>query len=219
MTGITVAADRLSVEMSREIAAAERAVFEGIDRTAKRIKTSWRQEVQQALGSRLGNAIRSRTYPERGGSMDAAALVYARPGKGKRGGAAQIILGHEEGSLIRSRDGFWLTIPTEEAGKGPRGKSMTPGEWEKRHGTRLQFVYRARGPSLLVAPVKMTKSGRLGKGRMTKTGAYASGTFTSVIFLMVPKVKLRKKLNLRQTAERLAAEAPLNIVRAWRRKD
>lgn len=219
MSGIKVSADRLSVEMARELAAAEDAVFDGIDRTAKRIKTAWRQEVQRSLGTRLGNAIRSRSYPERGGSLDAAALVYARPGKGKRGGAAQMILGHEEGSLIRSRDGFWLTIPTEEAGKGRRGKAMTPGEWEKRHGRRLQFVYRARGPSLLVAPVKLTRTGRLGKGRMTKAGAYASGTFSSVIFLMVPKVKLRKRLNLRQSAERLATEAPLAIVRAWRGRD
>lgn len=214
---LKVSADKLSVEMAAEIAAGERAVWRGIDKTATKIKASWRQDVKSRLGQRLANAIRSRTYPEKGASLDAASLIYARPGKGKRGGAAEIILGHEEGSLIRSSVGFWLTIPTEEAGKGRRGANMTVGEWERRHGTRLQFVYRARGPSLLVAPVKLTKSGRLGKGRMTKAGAYATGTFTSVIFLLVPQAKLRKKLNLRAAADRIAMELPQNIAREWQR--
>lgn len=208
---------RLSVEMAREVHDAEIAVKRGIDSAARKIKTTWRQEVQGALGTRLGNAIRSASYPEKGASLNAAALVYARPGKGGGGGAAEIILGHEQGSLIRSQSGFWLTIPTEEAGKGKRGAGMTPGEWERRHGTRLQFVYRARGPSFLVAPVKLTKSGRLGKGRMTKTGRYGKGTFTSVIFLMVPQVKLRKKLNLMAAADRLSADLPEAIVRGWRK--
>lgn len=218
MMDIQVKPDRLSVELAAELATAEVAVTNAIDRTANRVKIAWRNSVRQALGPRLANSIRSATYPQRGASLNAAALVYATPGKAEKGGAAAIILGHEEGAVIRSRNGFWLTIPTEEAGKGKRGARMTPLEWERRHGVRLQFVYRSRGPSLLVAPVKLTKSGRLGKARMTKKGLFGKGTMTSVIFLLVPQARLRKKLNLIGVADRLVNDLPEAIAREWRKK-
>ena len=54
------------------------------------------------------------------------------------------------GPLIRSKNGFWLAIPTQAAGKSTRGGRITPGEWERRTGLRLRFIYRRRGPSLLL---------------------------------------------------------------------
>ena len=47
-------------------------------------------------------------------------------------------------------NGFWLAIPLPAAGKSLRGGRITPGEWERRRGLRLRFVYRRMGPSLLV---------------------------------------------------------------------
>jgi aspartyl-tRNA(Asn)/glutamyl-tRNA(Gln) amidotransferase subunit A len=52
---------------------------------------------------------------------------------------------------LTKTDNFWLAIPTSAAGKSTRGGRITPGEWERRTGLRLRFVYRRRGPSLLVA--------------------------------------------------------------------
>jgi hypothetical protein len=102
----------------------------------------------------------------------------------------------------------------EEAGKARRGQKLTPGEWERRTGMRLQFVYRPRGPSFLVATGRLLNS-RLGKGRTTKTGAFGKGSVTSVIFLMVPQVRLRKRLDLMAAADRLANDLPQAIVRNW----
>jgi hypothetical protein len=56
-----------------------------------------------------------------------------------------IIGAHDTGPLIRSKDGFWLAIPTPAAGKSTRGgrrgsAPTTPGEWEHRIGLRLRFI-------------------------------------------------------------------------------
>ena len=215
---IEVATDtKLSEEMNDQVKLAELAVTRGIRATSNKIKTAWRDDVRRALGQRLSNAIRSNVYPESEPSLEAAGFVYARPGKRPDTGAARIIAAHETGSVIRSANGFWLAIPTEEAGKGRRGARMTPLEWERRTGNRLHLVYRSRGPSFLVGEVKMTKTGRLGRGRKTKKGAYASGTFTSVIFFLIPQAKLRKRLDLMNKADRLAQGLPEAIVRNWPR--
>ena len=54
--------------------------------------------------------------------------------------APEVVGAHDRGETIRSKGGFWLAIPLPAAGKGPRGKRMTPGLWEKLRGQRLRFV-------------------------------------------------------------------------------
>ena len=76
---------------------------------------------------------------------------------------------HDTGPLIRSRDRFWLAIPTPAAGKSARGGRITPGEWERRTGLRLRFIYRRRGPSLLVTEGRLNSKGRAVASR-AKTG-------------------------------------------------
>lgn len=208
---------RLSEEMAHQVALAEIAVTRGIRATSNKIKGAWRDDVRRALGQRLSNAIRANVYPESEPSLEAAGFVYARPGRNKQGGAAEIISGHETGTVIRSANGFWLAIPTEEAGRGPRGRRMTPLDWERRTGNRLHFVYRPTGPSFLVGEVKLTKTGRLGRTTRTKKGSYRAGTFTSVIFFLVPQARLRKRLDLMTKATSLSQGLPQAIVRNWPR--
>lgn len=93
--------------------------------------------------------------------------------------------------------GFWPAIPTPAAGKSTKGGRITPGEWERRTGLRLRFVYRRRGPSLLVAEGRLNSKGRAVASK-SKTGR---GVATEPIFLQVPQVKLRKRLNLAWNAE------------------
>ena len=128
------------------------------------------------------------------------------------------------GPLIRSKNGFWLAIPTPAAGKFTRGGSITPGEWERCTGLRLRFIYRRRGPSLLVAEGRLNTKGRA-FGRLTrphrghgpaspsrsKTGR---GVVTAPIFLLVPQVRLPKRLDLVRDAER-AVGVPGLIVANW----
>lgn len=194
----------LVVLMQAEIAAGEKAVTTAMREAGAGLKSTWRGQITGAgLGTRLGNSIRLATYPKDGESLNAAALVWSN---------APVIIGaHDAGPLIRSRDGFWLAIPTPAAGKSNRGGRITPGEWEQRTGLRLRFIYRRRGPSLLVAEGRLNSKGRAVASR-AKTDR---GLTTVPIFLLVPQVKLRKRLDLARDGDRAVDAVPNLIVARW----
>ena len=190
--------------MAAEVAAGERAVSAAMREAGTGLKTAWRAQITGAgLGQRLANSIRSQTYPKAGDSLNAAALVWSN--------APEIIGAHDTGPLIRSKNGFWLAIPTEAAGRGLRGRRITPAEWERRRGLRLQFVYRRTGPSLLVAEGRLNTKGQAVVSR-SKTGR---GVVTAPIFLLVPQVKLPKRLDLARDAGRAVDSVPGLIVAKW----
>ncbi|MDT8858281.1 DUF6441 family protein [Paracoccaceae bacterium Fryx2] len=194
----------LIAAMAAEIKAGEKAVSTAMREAGTGLKTAWRAQITGAgLGRRLANSIRSQTYPKSGDSLSAAALVWSQ--------APVILRAHDTGPLIRSKDGFWLAIPTAAAGKSARGGRITPGEWERRQGLKLRFVYRRRGPSLLVAEGRLNSRG-LGVASKSKTGRNVA---TMPIFLLVPQVKLTKRLDLARDAERAVDRVPGLIVANW----
>jgi hypothetical protein len=194
----------IATAMRAEVLAGEKAVTAAIKSASNDLKDRWRTQIRQAgLGTRLANTIRAQTYPKAGESLEAAALVWSN--------APQIISAHDTGKLIRSKSGFWLAIPTSAAGKGARGKAFTPGECEKRRGRRVRFVYRRSGPSLLVADGRLNSRG-LGVASRSKTGR---GQSTVPIFLLVPQVKLSKRLSLAQDQAIVLASVPRRIVGTW----
>jgi hypothetical protein len=191
--------------MAAEVAAGERAVTAAMREAGTGLKTAWRLQITGAgLGPRLANSIRNQNFPRSGESLDAAALVWSK---------APVIVGaHDTGPLIRSKDGFWLAIPTEAAGRGLRGGKITPGEWERRRGLRLRFVYRRRGPSLLVADRARINT----RGQAVASRAKTSrNRVTAPIFLLVRQVKLPKRLDLDRDAERALESVPGLIVANW----
>ena len=194
----------LGAMMAAEIAAGEKAVTEAVGDAGTSLKTSWRGQITGAgLGARLSRTIRSELYPKGQPSLNAAALIWSN---------APVIVGaHDTGPLIRSKDGFWLAIPTVAAGKSARGGRISPGEWERRRGLRLRFIYRRSGPSLLVAEGRLNTRG-LGVASRSKTGR---GLTTVPIFLLVRQVKLRKRLDLDRAAKAAQDGIPGAIVRNW----
>jgi len=194
----------LIAAMAAEIKAGEKAVSTAMREAGTGLKTAWRTQITSAgLGRRLANSIRSQTYPKSGDSLSAAALVWSQ--------APVIIRAHDTGPLIRSKNGFWLAIPTAAAGKSARGGRITPGEWERRQGLKLQFIYRRQGPSLLVAEGRLNTKGRAVASK-SKTGR---GVATVPIFLLVPQVKLAKRLDLARDAEWAHDSVPGLIVANW----
>lgn len=190
--------------MQAEITAGERAVSAAILEASSGLKSDWRREITGAgLGDRLARTIRSAQYPKGKASLNAAALVWSN--------APMIVGAHETGPLIRSKSGLWLAIPTAAAGKSARGGRITPREWERRRGLQLRFVYRSRGPSLLVAEGRLNSRG-LGVASRAKTGR---GMATVPIFLLVQQVKLRKRLDLERDAGRALDSVPGLIVASW----
>jgi hypothetical protein len=84
--------------------------------------------------------------------------------------------------------------------------------WERKTGLRLRFLYRRMGPSLLVAhSVRMNSRGQAAASR-AKNGR---GQVTVPILLLVPQVKLPKRLDLRRDAERAHELVPRLIVANW----
>jgi len=206
MKGIVTAIQGdLRKQMAAEIRGAEKAVTAAIRRAGGGLKADWRGQIMGAgLGQRLARTIRDRYYPKGGESVSAAAVVYSR--------ASKIVDAHDRGAIIKSRHGFWLAIPTDPAGKGLSGGRVTPGEWERRTGIRLRFVYRRGQPALLVADrARVTKRGRAVASR-SKTGR---GAVSAIIFFLVPMVRLKKRLDLARAVAEWESKLPSLIVQNW----
>lgn len=211
-------ADDIGAVLKGAVTDVERAVTSAMDDVTVGLKAELREQVTRSgLGARLANTWRGKRYPVSGLSADAAAFVWSK--------APFIIDAFERGVTIRSQRGFWLAIPTPAAGAtglDPSGtrKRVTPGGWERRTGMRLRFVYRRGAPSLLVADdARLSKSG-LARSRVRKTkdgGSFVpiAGRQTIVVFILVPQVTLRKRLDVEGAGDRWADQVPGLIAQHW----
>ena len=197
--------------LADELAQAEAAITSGVGDAAEGLKAELRQQISAAgLGTRLANSWRSQVYPKGATSLRAAGVVYSN--------APDVVGAFDEGAVIRSANGFWLAIPTPTAGTGARGKRMNPALWEQMHGVPLRFVFRRAGPSLLVADNMRERQGK--RGGFAKGSAAAQrtghGMASVVIFLLVPQVSLKKRLDIAAAAEKWADAVPELVIRNWR---
>ncbi|MDX9862649.1 MAG: DUF6441 family protein [Rhodospirillales bacterium] len=198
--------------LADELKAGEEAVTAGIREATNGLKLELRQQIVGAgLGRRLANTWRSEVYPKGQNSISAAGLVFSK--------APNIVRAYADGALIRSKHGLFLAIPTPAAGRyGDGRKKITPGGWERAHGQRLRFVYRRRGPSLLVAENLRALTGK--RGGFGKASASAlrtgRGLATVPMFILVPQVTIRKRLDVAGTAAKWHAALPGLVVRNWR---
>jgi hypothetical protein len=196
--------------LAAESKAAERAVSAGVRAASEGLKAELRSQVTGAgLGERLARTWRSDVYPRGQASTSAAALVWSK--------APKILRAFDDGMVIRSSRGFFLAIPTPEAGRGLRGGRITPGEWERRTGQRLRFVYRRGVPSLLVADGMRARTGRRGGFGRAGAGALRSGRglVTVPIFILLPQVSLRKRLDVDAAGKRWQARLPELVLAHW----
>jgi len=199
--------------MRAEMRAIDRAITAGIKEAGGGLKADLRKQVISAgLGGRLARTWRDRTYPNKG--HDAASLVWSK--------APQIIRTFDEGAVIKSRSGLArgasfasrLAIPTPAAPKrGVGGKRIDPSNFPEHRYGPLRFVYRRGRPSLLVVDgVRINRSGRVGRrakgGAYTKTGRMKAGMATVVMFIMVPQVRLKKRLDVRREVRRWQRRLP-----------
>ena len=200
--------------MKAEIRDAERAVTAGIREATDGLKTELRGQITGAgLGNRLANTWRGEVYPRGQPSIGAAGYVWSK--------APGIVRLYAEGAVIRSKQGLFLAIPTAAAGKfGDNRKKITPGAWERIHGMRLRFVYRRGAPSLLVADnARLTRRGRAAANigrRQEATFTRLSGRTTVPLFILVPQVTVRKRLDIDGAARKWIRALPQLVLRQWR---
>ena len=132
--------------------------------------------------------------------------------------AAQIIRAFDEGAVIRSRRGRFLAIPTESAPrKATDGKPISPRTFPEHRFGPLRFVPRQSGPSLLVVDgLRASFSRQTGELRgfrraTDRARRGGQGLTTVVMFLLVPQVKLPKRLDVARAAERWSTQLPALI--------
>ena len=195
----------LKLDMETEVKIGQAAALGAVAAVGVAIKMDWRDQISRAgLGKRLGNSVRSDAYPKGLGSLNAASLIWSN--------AKKIVGAFETGVDIRAKNGNWLAIPLPAAGKASGGSRITPLEWERRRGIRLRFVYRPNGKALLVADGRQNSRG-LGVQSRSKTGR---GGATVPIFILVPRVRLQKRLGLLSGADRIANSMGARLVSGWR---
>ena len=206
---VATLARSLQADMQAELRDIERAVTTGTRDAGRGLKTELRRQVASAgLGQRLANSWRDKHYPNQ--KLDAASLVYTK--------APQIIRAFDEGAVIRSRRGRFLAIPTENAPrKGTDGRRISPSTFPEHRFGPLRFVprsERAVAPGRRwVARLVQRQTGELRGFRRATDRARRSGQglTTVVMFLLVPQVKLRKRLDVARAAEHWSAQLPALI--------
>ena len=208
-------AGSLKADMRAELRRIERAAADGVEAAGDGLKGSLRKQVVAAgLGARLSRTWRGRVYKNKG--HDAASFVWSK--------AAQIVRAFDEGVVIKGKGGNWLAIPTPAAPKrGVGGKRITPATFPTgRHGP-LRMVRRSGRSALLVVDGARVsaRTGRVGRqakgGGRNKSGSFKQGIATVVMFVLVPRVKLRKRLNVASAAESWSRRLPGLIGRKVRR--
>jgi hypothetical protein len=184
----------------------EEALAAGLTRAAGRLTAGLKADLRAdvvagGLGARLSRTWQGKTFPQSRDSLEPSSFLWSK--------APMLIDVFDRGAIIRSKDGWFLAIPTALAGPrgiGRDGKAarITPGGWERRAGLRLRFVYRRGRPSLLVADGTRVD----GKGRAASAKRAGTPKATSVIFILVPQAKLRKRLDIDGTVADWADRAP-----------
>ncbi len=224
----SISADGLAAEIEKELA---RDITASIREGTDLLKGRLRADTQSAFkGNRLSKAWRGNVYPKGQDSVDAAGFVAVR----KK--AAEIIETAIEATVIRAKGGRWLAIPTEAAGKfglkrGANGmgatvnkrgarERITPGGFERRTGMKLRFVDE-RGKkggrrAFLVADQAMLGAGRVAKPYQSRgrgSRLYGPAGQTIVVFILVPQITTRKRLDLDAIASEVGARTAGLIVR------
>lgn len=177
--------------MEGQKVAAEAAVTAGVAKITTSIKDDLRSQVVNAgLGNKLAKSWQAKFYPKGQKSIAAAGWVFSK--------APKIVRAFNEGALIKSKDGFFLAIPTEAAPKrGIGGKRISPSTFPEHTLGKLRFVYRSGKISLLVVDNLRAGTGKRGGFRRASDSALKSGRglATVVMFLLIPQAKLTKRLD------------------------
>jgi hypothetical protein len=182
------------------------AITDAVKSSTALVKNNWRAQIRGAgLSSRLGNTVRSKTYPATGSSLHPAGEVFASKG------TPQFILAElEQGAVINVARGRFLAIPTQNVPRGPRGTRLTPHTLEAITGYHLRYAQNKRGTKMLVADTVASKSKRGGIRPASRTRRGRTVT-TLVFYILVPQVTIKKRLNLISEANRIGGELAQQI--------
>jgi len=167
-----------------------------VSTTAKKLERRLESATQAAVPGKLWRAWQSSAFPRSGPARNPTATVWLKGrADGRTGGAVSF---WTQPGAIRGKRGQYLAVPLPSAGSRGRSRDLTPGEWERRTGQKLRFVYRAGNYSLLVATGGTTnaRTGTFrpltsGRQRAGRGGANPLQTSVVPIFVLIPVVRFR----------------------------
>jgi hypothetical protein len=222
----------LSTILQEEVRAGEIAVTRAIKAETERLKTELRQQVTAAFGERsrgIANAWRSRVFPQTGESLRAAGIVWTK--------VPNIVDAFERGVTIRARNGKYLAIPTgfnRQGGRRGARPRVTPQQMVDskqafvrpfKNGRGLVWclpvrqgerVGRRRAP-LIAGGIAAVATGRRKGAAAWQQSLLAQGFVP--MFLLLPEVRLNKRLDVRKAANEALARLPSTITREWRTEE
>jgi hypothetical protein len=184
---LAAAADEMIRDVLRELRGAVAEETRGLEKDLEGI-------TRMAVPGRLWRAWTSETFPTGGRlSREPSGEVYVKGGDRSQGA----MVFQTESGRITAKDGQWLAIPTKAAGSRGRGRKLSPGDWERATGQRLEFVYTKRHFALLVANgVTNARTGayRRATTRRAKGDARRGKVREAkpiVIFVLIPMVNFK----------------------------
>jgi hypothetical protein len=186
-------------------------------RLRKGIETAGRQTLLDPLRDDTRAAFRSRklpttwrikVYPEDAtrASLSPAAFIYSL--------APEIITTFEEGATIVPAGGRrFLWVPTENAPVGPGGKRIRPPEIKRQFGGFRLAPTKRGGFVALVKANRYAKGRRRGRIKPPTEKERAAGQQGDevAVFVLIPRVTLRKRLNVRAIVARASGPAAGHI--------
>lgn len=218
--------------MRLEAEGGARAASRVMGEETRALQLDLRGQVNAAFGAKgrgIGNAWRQRTFPRRP-SLGAAGLVWSK--------VPAIVDGFEKGAMIRPKGGKkFLAIPTGfNADRGRRGRAnggmrVTPKQMV---ASKQAFIRPFKSGKGFVWCLPLKRGENTGKQRRTRlmaggvaevgTGnrkgreAWARGLLAQgmvPMFILMPAVKLPKRLDIRKPAQQAAARIPGRFVNEW----
>lgn len=164
--------DRTALEKSKDavIRVILLAGTHAVQENTRGLELDLEKITRMAVKGRLWRAWGSKAYPKSGPARNPEGVIFVNGGARSQGA----IKFFTESGRVKNPNGFFWAIPTEAAGSRGRARDLTPGEWERRTGVKLRFVYRPGKASLLVAD-----NPPMGRGIRRSAGPV-------VIFTLVP---------------------------------
>jgi len=159
-----------------------------VGNTTRNLERRLEAATRAAVPGKLERAWQSTAFPRSGPARNPASTIWLKGGARTRGA----LRFWSEPGEIRGKRGQYLAIPLPAAGSRGRGRNLTPGEWERRTGIRLRFVYRRGRSSLLVADsAVLSGKAKIARANTERRMATGRGSTTIPIFVLLPVVKFR----------------------------
>lgn len=203
----------LSQMMRAERDAMKRAVTDGMRVTGMGLKDMLRGQLRDAgMGERIGKTIRDKTFPEGAKkSLNAAGTVWSK--------APQVIRAFDEGVEITAQGGKYLAIPLPQAGRARGGRRMKPQQAIDKYGKPRAVPLRdGKGFVWLFRVAHNIK--RTGWAKRTKRRiARGDDAGWIAMFVLVPRVRLRKRIAVEIAVGAAMLALPGNIAARWPKDD